>query len=137
MRLPFCLISRQPIIGVLNRFFSWKLRSMRKFWIQNHFCAILGGRDIHKTKCGFKKDQFIFVLSQSGLKTAKFVPSSATWPKMDPDSSQVAPGGPNPKWLNRCYNCFYLDCFQNLWELKIKEFKFWSESANQESHFVL
>ena len=27
-------------------FFSWKLRSIRKFWIQNHFCAIFGGWDI-------------------------------------------------------------------------------------------
>ena len=32
-------------------FFSWKLRSIRKFWIQNHFCAIFRGRDIYKTKC--------------------------------------------------------------------------------------
>ena len=35
-------------------FFSWKLRSIRKFCTQYHFCAILGGQDIHKTKCGFK-----------------------------------------------------------------------------------
>ena len=56
---------------------------------------ILAGQDIYKTKCGFETDQFIFVLSHSGLKTAKFVPSSANWPKTGPDSSKVAPSGPN------------------------------------------
>ena len=50
MRLRFCLISRQPNIGFSNSFFSWKLRSIPKFWIQNHFYAILGGRGIYKTK---------------------------------------------------------------------------------------
>ena len=31
-------------------FFSWKLRSICKFWIQNHFCVILGSWEICKTK---------------------------------------------------------------------------------------
>ena len=42
-----------------------------------------------------KTDQFIFILSHSGLKTTKFAQSSANWPKMGPDSSQVAPSGPS------------------------------------------
>ena len=33
-----------------NSFFSWKLRSIRKFWIQNQFRMILGSQDICKTK---------------------------------------------------------------------------------------
>ena len=33
------------------------------------------------------------------------------------DSSQVAPSTPsNPNWLNKYYNCFYLNHFQNVWE---------------------
>ena len=44
--------------------------------------VVLGGRDIYKTKCGSETDQFIFILSHSGLKTTKFVPSSANWAKM-------------------------------------------------------
>ena len=53
------------------------------------FPCNIRGRDIHKTKCGSETDQFIFVLSHSGLKTAKFAPSSADWPKTGPRSFQV------------------------------------------------
>ena len=31
-------------------FFSWKLRSIGKFWMHNHFCAIFEGWHIYKTK---------------------------------------------------------------------------------------
>ena len=57
--------------------------------------VVLGGRDIYKTKCGSETDQFIFILSHSGLKTTKFTPSSPNCPKTGPDSSQVTPGGPS------------------------------------------
>ena len=71
------------------------------------------------------------MLSHSGLKTAKFVPSSPNWPKMGPGSSQVAPSGPdNPNWLNRSYNCFYLDRFKICWSFKSNNFEFWLESSN-------
>ena len=43
-------------------FFSWKLRSICKFWIQNHFSAILGGRDISKTKWGFWNSDKLILL---------------------------------------------------------------------------
>ena len=56
---------------------------------------MLGGWDIHKTKFGSETDQFIFVLSFSGLKTAKFAPGSTNCQKTDPDSSQVGPTGPS------------------------------------------
>ena len=36
--------------GFTNRCFCWTLRSIRIFWIQNHFCAITGAWDIRKTK---------------------------------------------------------------------------------------
>ena len=61
-----CLISPKPINRFLNRFFFWKLRSMCKFWIQNQFCAILGGWDICKTKAVSKIDMYIFILTWSG-----------------------------------------------------------------------
>ena len=48
MRLCFCLISRQPSIRLANNFFSWKLRSIRTFSIQNHFCAIKGAENFIK-----------------------------------------------------------------------------------------
>ena len=38
---------------------------MCKFWIQNHFCAILGDWDICKTKLGSEIDKFIFILTWS------------------------------------------------------------------------
>ena len=44
------LKSRQPSIGFSNSFFSWKLRSICKFWIQNDFCATFGGWYICNTK---------------------------------------------------------------------------------------
>ena len=98
---------------------------MRKFWIQNHFCAILGGRDIYKTKCGSETDQFIFALSHSGLKTAKFSPSSKNWPKTGPDSSQVTPSGPsNPIWLNKYYDWFILIIFKNFGSSKSNNLSF-------------
>ena len=54
--------------------FSWTLRSICEFWIQNHFCAILEGPDIWKTKCGFEIDIFKLILEHSctcGLRVAK------------------------------------------------------------------
>ena len=86
----FFLISREPSIGFLNRFFSWKLRSIHKFWIPNHICAILGGQDIHNTNYGSETDQLIFILSHIDLKTEKFVTSSTNWSK----TVLIA-----PKWL--------------------------------------
>ena len=44
-------------------FFSWKLRFIRKFCIQNNFFAILWGRDISKTKCGFLKYDNVITFS--------------------------------------------------------------------------
>ena len=65
------------------------------------------------------------MLSHSGLKTTKFVPSSANCSKMGPDSSQVASSGPSyPNWLNRCYHCFYLHRFQNSWSSKLNNLSF-------------
>ena len=112
MKLGFCLISRQPNIRFSNSFFSWKLRYIHKFWIQNHFCEILGDQDIYKTKYGSKTDHCIFMLSHIGLKTSKFAQKSANWPKTGPVSPQVAPSGlSNTNWLHRCQNCFYLHSF--------------------------
>ena len=86
----FCKYIRNQVSDFQSVFFSWKLRSICKLWIQKHFCAILGGQDIYETKCGSETDQFIFTLSHSGLKTGKCVQTSANWPK----TALIA-----PKWL--------------------------------------
>ena len=46
-------------------FFFWKLKSICKFWIQNHFCSILEDWDIWKTKDGFEVDKLIFILTRN------------------------------------------------------------------------
>ena len=83
------------------------------FWIQNHFCAILGSRDIYKMKCGSETDQFIFILSHSGQKIQKFVPSSSNWTKMGPDSFLAVSSNPN-------WNGFVFTIFVWIWVLKIR-----------------
>ena len=50
IRQGFCLISRQPSIGFSNRFFLLKTDIHTQILNTNHFCAILAGRDIYKTK---------------------------------------------------------------------------------------
>ena len=75
---------------IIKSFFSWKMRSIRKFWIQIHLRAILGGQDIHNTKYGSETDKLIFILSHIDLKTKKFVTSSTNWSK----TVLIA-----PKWL--------------------------------------
>ena len=51
----FCKFLGNQALDFQIVFFSWKLRSIRPFWIQTHFCAILAGQDIYKTKCGLKQ----------------------------------------------------------------------------------
>ena len=80
---------------IFRKNFPLKTEIHTHIFNNKHFCAILGGPDIYKTKCGSETDQFILILSHSGLKTAKFWPSSANWPKTGPDSFQVAPSGPS------------------------------------------
>ena len=46
----FCKFLGNQALDFQMVFFSWKLRSICKFWIQNHFCAILRSWDICKTK---------------------------------------------------------------------------------------
>ena len=46
----FCKFLGNQALDFQIVFFSWKLRSICKFWIQNHFCAILEGWEICKTK---------------------------------------------------------------------------------------
>ena len=50
--LLYC-VTCKPCNGSTNCFFSWKLWSIHKFWIQKHFCTNLGSRDMCKTKWGF------------------------------------------------------------------------------------
>ena len=52
-----------PCNGFTNCFFSLKLRSICKFWIQNHIRARFGCWDIRKTKCGSEVDKFKFTLA--------------------------------------------------------------------------
>ena len=44
----FCKFLGNQALNFPIFFFYWKLRSLGKFWIQNHFCVILGSQDICK-----------------------------------------------------------------------------------------
>ena len=67
-------------------FFFWKLRSICKFWIQNQFCAILGGWDICKTKPGSEIDKYIFILTWSGPHCLRVALRCPDWPLSGPDT---------------------------------------------------
>ena len=51
----FCKYLGNQVSDFQSVFFSWKLRSICKFWIQNHFCAILGGQDGYETNVVLKQ----------------------------------------------------------------------------------
>ena len=63
-------------------FFSWKLRSVHTFSIQNYFCAIKGGWNIHKRKWGSGTDSFMFTLSHATSKPHKLAPGSPSGPRL-------------------------------------------------------
>ena len=88
-------ISQQPSIGLSNLCSPLKTEIHMQILNTNPFLCHIRDQDIYKTKCGSETDKFIFILSHSGLKIANFVPSSANWHKMDPDSSQVVISGPS------------------------------------------
>ena len=50
-----CLISWQPCIRFLNRFFTWKLRSICKFWIQNISVQYYGAEKFKKQNAVMKQ----------------------------------------------------------------------------------
>ena len=79
-------------------FFVWKLRSISKFWIQNHLYAHSGGWDICKTKCGSETYKFIFLLTWSVPHRIRVVFREPNWPvsghishRRGPEVPQVAP----------------------------------------------
>ena len=78
----FCLISQKQWNVIPNIFFSLKLRSVRKFWIQNHFWPIPGGWDICETKWGSSTQKFIIILTRNG-----------------PDSLKMTTCFPDKPWL--------------------------------------
>ena len=59
---------------------------MCKFWIQNQFCAILGGWDICKTKPGSEIDKYIFILTWSGPHSLRVALRCPDWPLSGPDN---------------------------------------------------
>ena len=44
------VVTLNPCKRLTNSVFSWKLRSVWKFWIQDKFCTILASQDICETK---------------------------------------------------------------------------------------
>ena len=91
-----CLISPEPMNRFLNRFFFWKLRYICKFWIQNQFCAILGGWDIRETKRGSGRDKYTFILTWSGPHNTRVALRCPDWfltGLRGPKGPQVAPTG--------------------------------------------
>ena len=68
-------------------FAPWKLRLIRKFWTQNHFCAFLGVWDIWQTKWGYEAEN-----------------SYSYWPAVAVSASEKPQDNPTdigeaPKWL--------------------------------------
>ena len=90
VRMFVFLISPKPINRFLTRFSLLKTEIHMQILNTEPF----QDRDISKTKCGCETDQFIFIVSHSGLNNPKFAPSSANWPQTGPDSSQAAPSPP-------------------------------------------
>ena len=104
------VVTCKPCDGFTICFFSWELRSMRKFWIQNHFCAILEGRDIYKY--GSETDQFIFIVTHTELKHPLLGPIYPNLPKTIFDISHCALSDPSiPNSLNCYQTVFYFDPF--------------------------
>ena len=67
-----------------NRFFSWKLKSICKFLIQNHFCPILEDWDIWKTKGGSEVDKLIFILTRNSTCGSRLVSANHKRPQTGP-----------------------------------------------------
>ena len=94
-----CLISPKPIKRFLNRFFL--LRSMCKFWIQNHLCVLLGGWDICKPKWDSETDTIILVMTWSGLSCARLASRCPYWslPGLyNPWETSLGNFGPHRVW---------------------------------------
>ena len=73
---------------------------MRKFWIQNRFCVILGCQDIYQTKCDSETDKLISMFVCSDPDNTVGTPSSQTDPLNATDS---------PKGTLICYKLSKMD----------------------------
>ena len=60
-------------------FFFWKLRPICRFWVQNHFCAILGRWDICKTKWGSETDKVKLGMTWSDLSSVRLTSKCPDW----------------------------------------------------------
>ena len=60
-------------------FFFWKLKPICIFWVQNHFCAILGRWDICKTKLDSETDKVKLGMTWSGLSSVRLTSRCPDW----------------------------------------------------------
>ena len=90
----FCSISQKPLNGITNIFFSLKLRSVQKFWIQNHFWPIPGGWDISETKWVSSTQKFLIILTCNKPDSLKMTSSCPEQPLIDPDWTWKIPSVP-------------------------------------------
>ena len=97
-----CLISREPRNRFLNHFFLLKTEIHIKFRIQNHFCAILRGWDICKTKSVSEIDKFIFILTWSGRHSTSMALRCPNWL---PTGLVTLRGPKGPKDANTGLSC--------------------------------
>ena len=85
-------------------FFFWKLGTICKFWIQNHFFAILGGWDICKYKPGSEIYKYIFTLAWGGPHSIRVALRCPDWPlsgqgtPWDTSLGNWGPWGPLRVW---------------------------------------
>ena len=75
-------------------FFSLKLRSVQKFWIQNQFWPIPGGWDISETKWVSSTQKFIIILTCNKPDSLKMTSSCPERPLIDPDWTWKIPSVP-------------------------------------------
>ena len=57
---------------------------MWKFWVQNHFCTILGDWDIYKIKSDSEMDKVKSGIILSGLNSDRLAPRCTNWPLSGP-----------------------------------------------------
>ena len=96
---------------------------MCQFWIQNHFCPILGGGEIWNTKYGSEVDKFIIIFIYSVSYGLRVAPSYPKRPQLGPDWSwEPLIDHWRPKLLelvNKFHIFFILIALQNMQWLKI------------------
>ena len=132
--------TRRWTYSALRHFFSWKLKFICRFWIQNHFCPILEDWDIWKTKGGSEVDKLIFILTRNSTCGSRLVSANHKRPQTGPCFILSTPYWSLLelfKFVNKFHIFFIFIALQNLQQLKILRIFGSITSTYHKSHFVL